>query len=82
MNKYMEKYIVTLQRAIPKSGFRPATEAEWNRLQRAMTRASYYFNRAIGMDKNEARSMAELVHGGAAGRLLLEAAFSDQGEAQ
>jgi len=80
VSKYADRYFATLRRAIPKSGFRPQTEAEWNRLQKAMIRASYYCFRDNGIDKNEARFAAKLIHGGLAGRLLLEAAFSSEGE--
>ena len=55
----------------------PQTEAEWARLQKAMIGGAYHMYRANGVPKAEDKSMARLLHGGLAGRLLLEMAFSE-----
>jgi hypothetical protein len=80
MNTHLEKSVAILEKAIPASGYRPETEAEWKRLQRAMIRASYHLYRHMGFNKAEAWSTAKLMHGGSAGLFLLEIAFSDEGE--
>lgn len=71
-----QQYIDILSAAIPSSGYRPQTEAEWLRLQRAMIEASSHLYRANGVPKSQAKRMARLIHGGAAGRKLLELSFS------
>lgn len=80
MNTFEKKYVAAMRKARPTSGYRPETEAEWKRLQIGMIQATYYLYRANGASKREARAIAKLLHGGAAGRILLEVAFSDQGE--
>jgi hypothetical protein len=75
MNCHAKKYVEILSKAIPASGYRPQTEREWQRLQRAMLAAAPHFYRGTGVSKAEAERMARLIYGGAAGRMLLEAVF-------
>lgn len=80
VNTFNKKYIATMRKARPASGHRPQTEAEWKRLQIGMIQASYYLYRANGASKREARAIANLIHGGTGGRMLLELAFDGEGE--
>lgn len=80
---HTQKYVEIMSKAIPATGYRPQTKREWARLQQAMIDASYHMYRANGVPKAEATRMARLIHGGAAGRMLLEMAFGgpESGEA-
>jgi hypothetical protein len=80
MTGYREKAMRMIERARPASGGRPQTEAEWQKVQAASVELGYAMYRDQGMDKKKARSIAELIHGGAAGRLLLEMAFPEDGD--
>ncbi len=77
MDYHAKKFIEILSKAIPASGYRPETEAEWRRLQRANVEGSYHLYRSISVPKAEAKRMARLIFGGAAGRLMLEIAFAE-----
>lgn len=77
MDHHTQKFAEIMSKAIPASGYRPQTEAEWARLQKAMIDGAYHMYRANGVHKAEAKNMARLIHGGLAGRLLLEMAFSE-----
>lgn len=77
MDYHVKKYAETLSKAIPASGYRPQTHQEWVRLQRAMIDASYYYYRGLGATKTEAKRMARVIHGGLAGRLLLQMSFAE-----
>jgi hypothetical protein len=76
MDKNIRDVIEALNAAIPASGFRPETEAEWEKLQQAQIKFGFASYKAAGASDSEARALSELIHGGAAGRLLLEIAFS------
>lgn len=80
MTDNQKKSAAAWRKAIPASGFRPETPLEWNRLQRASIIAAYYMYRDLGKTKAEAKKIAKLIHGGFAGRIILEAAFSDNSE--
>ena len=80
MSPNQKKAAAAWRKAIPASGFRPETPLEWNRLQRAAIMTAYYMYRDMGTTKAEAKKIAKLIHGGPAGRLLLEAAFTDASE--
>jgi hypothetical protein len=82
MSTHEEKFVEIMSKAIPASGYRPQTEVEWRRLQSAMIDASYHMYRASGAPKAEAKRMARMIHGGTAGRKLLEATFTEQGDAE
>jgi hypothetical protein len=77
MDYHTKKYVEILSKAIPASGYYPAKEVEWVRLQRAMVDASYHMYRANGVPKAQAKCLAHLIHGGLAGRLLLDAVFNE-----
>lgn len=78
MTAHAKKWRATLQKAIPASGFRPETAAEWKRLQLAQVKAAYLMFRANGIPRSEAKRVARLIHGGKAGRILLEIAFGER----
>ncbi len=80
MSTHDEKFIAIMREAMLASGSRPETDAEWKRLQSIMRRASVHLYRANGASKVQAQHLANLIQGGAIGRLLLETAFNDQGE--
>ena len=69
-----------IERARPASGFRPQTEAEWQRLLAASVELGYANGRHQGVEDKKARAIAELIWGGRAGRLLLEMAFSEDSD--
>lgn len=69
-----------LDAAIPASGFRPETEAEWGKVQEAAVELAIAMYRAVGTSKAEAEAVAKAIHGGPQGRLLLEMAFSRNGD--
>lgn len=77
MTPYRRKALRMVEAARPASGYRPETEAEWQRLQAAQIEFACAMYRDIGKSEAEARAIAELIHGGAAGRLLLDISFSD-----
>lgn len=77
MDYHTQKYVEILSKAIPASGYRPQTEVEWAWLQRATIDAFYHMYRANGFSKAEAKRIVRLIHGGAAGRKLLELSFAE-----
>ena len=77
MDKNIRHVIEALNAAIPASGFRPETEAEWEKLQQAHIELGFAIFKAAGASNSEARTLSELINGGVAGRLLLEIAFSE-----
>lgn len=82
MNYHTQKFLEIMRGAQPASGYRPQTEAEWLRRQLTMIAASYHMYRAIGVPKAEAKRVARLIHGGAAGRTLLEMSFAEPENAE
>jgi hypothetical protein len=80
MNPHIQKAFQMMRDAKPASGFRPQTEAEWEKLQRAVENMSYVMLRVKGMQKKDARNLAHLIHGGQAGRLILEHSFREHGD--
>jgi len=75
MDKNIRDVIEALNAAIPASGFRPETEAEWEKLRQAQIKFGFASYKAAGESDSEARTLSELIHRGAASRLLLEIAF-------
>jgi hypothetical protein len=67
-----------MEAARPASGFRPETEVEWTKLQSAQVELAYAMYRDLGESAESARAIANLIHGGAAGRMLLEMAFPEK----
>jgi hypothetical protein len=78
MTAHAKKWRAALQKASPASGFRPETEAEWKRLQLAQIEAAFHLCRANGIPRSEAKRVARMIHGGKAGRILLEIAFGER----
>lgn len=76
-NYHAKKFFEIVSKAIPASGYRPETKYEWDRLQRANVEGHYHLYRSMGVPKAEAKNMARLIHGGPAGRLMLEIAFAE-----
>ena len=77
MNKHLQKAFDEMAAAKPASGFRPENEAEWVALQRAQEEMVYAMFRVSGNSDVEARALAHAMYGGAAGRRLLDVAFSE-----
>ena len=76
MSKLMKKAIEKMEAARPASGFRPTNESEWQRLQEAIKYLAYVSYVEMGYSKSKAHEIAEIVHGGHAGRLLLEISYA------
>ena len=76
MNKHFQKAFDAMAAAKPVSGFRPESEAEWAALQKAQEEMGYAMFRSSCKSDVEARALADAIYGGAAGRLLLQIAFS------
>lgn len=77
MDKNFHDAIEALNAAIPASGFRPETNADWEKLQQAQIELGFATFKAAGASNSEARTLSELISGGTAGRLLLEIAFGE-----
>lgn len=77
MSKELQRAIQMMNEAKPASGFRPETELEWSKLQKAVEELGYARLRGIGHNMAEARRLAVLIHGGKAGRMILEMTYSD-----
>ncbi len=67
-----------MKAATPASGFRPEAEAEWLKLQNIQVEMTYAMYRDIGKSKAEARAIANLTHGGAAGLMMLKMLFPEK----
>lgn len=66
--------------AKPKSGYRPESEEEWNRLVAANEKMAFAMYLKMGQPKDKARILARMTSGGAVGRLLLEISLRDEGD--
>ena len=77
MDKNYRQAIEAFNSAKPVSGFRPETEAEWEKLQQAHIQLGFAIFKAAGESNSEALTLSELINGGKAGRLLLEIAFGE-----
>ena len=77
MKDHMRKAVEMMKAAKPASGFRPETPMEWSKLQRAQEEMGYATFRESGISHGEAKKLAHLIYGGAAGMILLELAFQD-----
>jgi len=76
MNKLYPTAFRAMEAARPASGFCPETETEWLNLQKAQEELGYAMFRDFGKSETEARALANVIYGGAAGRRLLHIAFS------
>lgn len=72
---YTQSAIDKMIAAKPASGFKPETDAEWQKAQEALLAMGYAMLRAGGMAHQQAEQLAELIYGGSAGRLLMEIGF-------
>lgn len=81
MNSYTKRAVDLMMAARPASGFRPETEAEWVRLQHAVSELAYAVYRNAGLPEAQAREIAYLIYASPEGRLLLDIAFSEEGHA-
>ncbi len=78
MTKLMRQAIEGMEAARPKSGFLPETEAEWQKLQDAVKFLAYVQYIELGLPCKKAKELAEYIHGGVGGRLLLELGYHVQ----
>ena len=78
-DKALAEAIRAMEAARPSSGFRPATEAEWDKLVAANEKLSYAMYLGMGESKKRACALARLTMGGATGRLILEISFDAEG---
>ena len=79
MNKHFQRAFDLLVAAKPASGFRPETQAEWVALLKAHEGMGYAIFRDAGKSDAEARALARELFGGAAALMLLDIAFSGDG---
>ena len=77
MSAYRKKAFAMLEAARPASGLRPETPEEWTQLQAALEELCYAMYRDNGMSNKEARRIAQQIHSGPIGLLLLEIGFSE-----
>ena len=80
MNHYSLKAFKMMSAARPASGFRPETEQEWRKLQRAHEEMLYAVLRDGGISSKEARLIAKEIFGSAESRFLLDLAFTDNND--
>ena len=78
VKEHFQKAFDAMAAAKPASGFRPESEAEWAALQKAQEEMGYAMFRSSCKSDVEARALADAIYGGAAGRLLLQIAFSGE----
>ena len=77
MSARIRRAIAAMESARPASGYRPETEAEWQKLLSATEEFSYALYREGGMPEHQAREVARLMHSGTFGMFMLRAAFGD-----
>ena len=80
MNMHFRKGFAAMAAAKPASGFRPETPEEWAALQDAAVEFGYAFMRDFGLSHVQATDFAKNVFGGAAGRLIMDIALSEDGD--
>ena len=78
-DRALAKAILAVEAARPRSGYRPETEDEWNRLVAANEKMGYAMYLKMGKPKDIARGLARVTHGGAVGRLLLGLSLKGDG---
>lgn len=66
--------IAMMKASTPNGDTWPSNEAEWEKAVAALEQMGFAMYLKMGMPKARARAMAQMTHGGRAGRLLLEAA--------
>lgn len=74
-DKAMQEAVRAMDAASPKNGFRPETEEEWTKALAACEKMGYAMYLVAGVPDAKARALAHAIHGGKAGRLLLQIAF-------
>lgn len=72
VSPFARKAFAMLEAARPKSGDMPETPEEWNKLLAANEELGYAMYRDQGMNEEEARRVAKMIHGGPSGMLLLK----------
>lgn len=77
MSADFERAFAMWDAARPASGFRPETPEEWRRVLRANEEMGYAMFRESGVPDEEARGLARQIHGGPAGFLFLQMAFTE-----
>lgn len=70
MSKHLRRAMRMIDEAKTASGFRPETQEEWTRLQRAREEMAYAMYREAGMSDKQARRLARQIHSGTAGSLF------------
>ena len=60
----------------------PRTDEEWNKLLAASEQVGIALFLMNGMSEKDARGLAKIIHGGAAGRMLLEACLQEPSSIQ
>lgn len=79
MSKYIRRAVAMMEAARPASGYRPESDAEWQKALRATEELTYAMYRESGVPAKKARALAQLIHSGETGMRLLRSAFKERG---
>ena len=77
--KYIRRALAMVEAARPASGYRPGSEAEWQKLLRATEELAYAMYRKGGVPAKRARAVARLMHSGEFGMYLLRTSYEVRG---
>jgi len=73
-NKEFHRGIAMMKSSTPDGNTWPRNEEEWGKAVAAIEQMGFAMYLEMGMPEAKARAMAQMTHGGRAGRLLLETA--------
>ena len=73
-DKAFQLGLAMMRASTPDSNTWPRTKSEWDKAVAALEQMGFAMHLKMGMPEAEARTLARMTHGGAAGRLLLETA--------
>jgi len=71
-NQEFYRGIAMMKSSTPDGNTWPRNEEEWGKAVAAIEQMAFAMYLEMGMPETEARTLARMTHGGAAGRLLLE----------
>ena len=73
-DKEFQRGLAMMKSSTPDGNTWPRNEDEWGKAVAAIEQMGFVMYLEMGMQEAEARAMAQMTHGGRAGRLLLETA--------
>ncbi len=71
-DKEFQRGLAMMKSSTPDGNTWPRDEAEWGKAVAALEQMGFATYLKAGMPETEARTLARMTHGGAAGRLILE----------